>query len=156
MKALVVYYSKSGNTREIGQNIAREIQCDIEEIYDTQNRSGIIGYIKSAYQANRGKLTTIKPMEKDPSNYDLVIIGTPIWASRPAVAVTTYLTENKDKFKDVAFFVTYGGSGFKKTIQTMEKIIGTKPVQTMGIRAKEIENKTCDCKIDPFVRDIGN
>ncbi|HSO26040.1 MAG TPA: flavodoxin [Methanobacteriaceae archaeon] len=155
MKALVVYYSRSGNTREVAQSIAQEMSCDIEEIHDTQKRSGIIGWIKSGYQANRGKLTTLKPLEKDPSEYDLVIIGTPIWAGYPSVPVKTYLLENKDKIKDVAFFATYGGSGFPKTVKTMKEILGKDPVQTLGIKADEIKNKTCDCKIDPFVRDLG-
>jgi flavodoxin len=154
MKALVVYYSRSGNTREVAQSIAQEMQCDIEEIHDTQNRSGLIGWLKSAYQANRGKLTTIEPLEKDPSDYDLVVVGTPIWAGFPAVPVKTYLIENKDKFKDVAFFATYGGSGFPKAIRTMSEASGKEPVQKLGIKTDEIKNKTCDCKIDPFVRDL--
>ncbi len=156
MKALVVYYSRSGNTREVAQSIAQEMQCDIEEIHDTQKRSGIIGWIKSAYQANRGKLTTIKPLEKDPSDYDLVVVGTPIWAGFPAVPVKTYLIENKDKFKDVAFFATYGGSGFPKTVRTMAEASGKEPLQKLGIKVDEIKNKACDCKIDPFVRDLGD
>jgi len=155
MKALVVYYSRSGNTRDVAQSIAQEMSCDLEEIHDTQKRSGIIGWIKSGYQANRGKLTTLKPLEKDPSEYDLVIIGTPIWAGYPSVPVKTYLIENKDKFKNVAFFATYGGSGFPKTVKTMTEIVGKDPVQTLGIKVDEIKNKTCDCKIDPFVRDLG-
>lgn len=155
MKALVVYYSRSGNTREVAQSIAQEIPGDIEEIHDTQKRSGIIGWIKSGYQANRGKLTTLKPLEKDPSEYDLVIIGTPIWAGYPSVPVKTYLIENKDKFKNVAFFATYNGAGFPKAVKTMTKIVGKDPVETLAIKSDEIKNKTCDCKIDPFVRDLG-
>lgn len=155
MKALVVYYSRSGNTREVAQIIAQEIPCDIEEIHDTQNRSGILGWIKSGYQVNRGKLTTLKPMEKDPSEYELVIIGTPIWAGYPSVPVKTYLIENKDKIKNVAFFATYTSSGFSKAVKNMREILGKDPVQTLGIKVDEIKNKTCDCKIDPFVRDLG-
>jgi flavodoxin len=155
MKTLVVYYSRSGNTREVAQSIAQEMQCDIEEIHDTQNRSGLIGWLKSAYQANRGKLTTIGPLEKDPLDYDLIVVGTPIWAGFPAVPVKTYLIENKDKFKNVAFFATYGGSGFPKAVRTMGEASGKEPVQKLGIKTDEIKNKTCDCKIDPFVRDLG-
>ncbi len=156
MKALVVYYSRSGNTREVAQSLAQEMRCDIEEIHDTQNRSGIIGWIKSAYHANRGKLTTLKPLEKDPSDYDLVVVGTPIWAGFPATPVKTYLIENKDKFKDVAFFATYSGSGFPKAVSTMTEDSGKEPVQKLGIKVDEIKNKSCDCKIDPFVRDLGS
>ncbi len=156
MKALVVFYSRTGNTREVAQAIAREMPCDIEEIYDTQSRSGIIGWLKSGYQANRQKLTVLKPTNHDPADYDLVIIGTPIWAGFPAVPISTYLVENKDKFNRVAFFATYGGSGFKKTVQKMRQLCGKEPLETLGIKAEEIKDKTCECKIDPFVRDVAD
>jgi flavodoxin len=156
MKALVVFYSRTGNTREVAQAIAKEMPCDIEEIYDTQKRSGVIGWIKSGYQANRHKLTVLKEIKHDPAEYDLVIIGTPIWAGFPAVPISTYLVENKDKFKEVAFFGTYGGSGFPKAVHYMTELSGKEPVETLGIKAEEIKNKTCECKIDPFVRDVAD
>lgn len=155
MKALVVYYSRTNNTRDIAQDIAQKMSCDIEEIHDTQKRSGIIGWLKSGYQANKGKLTKLEPIEKDPADYDLVIIGTPIWAGFPSVPIRTYLVENKDKFKKVAFFCTYGSSGFPKATKTMSEICGMEPVETLGITVKEIKNRNCDCKIDPFVRDVS-
>lgn len=156
MKTLVVYYSRTGNTREVAQDIARELNCDLEEIKDTQNRSGIIGWLKSAYQASRDKFTRIKDLEKNPADYDLVIIGTPVWAFKPAVPVSTFLKEYRDQLKNVAFFCTLGSSGFESTMDTMSKLCGREPVQTMKITTDEIKEKTCDCKIDPFVRDVVN
>jgi flavodoxin len=156
MKALVVFYSRTGNTREVAQAIAQEMPCDIEEIYDTQKRSGIIGWLKSGYQANRHKITVLKEINHNPSDYDLLIIGTPIWAGFPSVPISTYLIENKDKFKKVSFFCTFGGSGFEKAIQNMTELCGKKPVETLGVKAEEIKNKNCDCKIDPFVRDVAD
>ncbi|MBC7100555.1 flavodoxin [Methanothermobacter tenebrarum] len=154
MKTLVVYYSRTGNTQKIAKKIASEIGCDIEEIEDTQNRSGIIGFLRSAYQAIRGKDTKLKPYNKNPQDYDLVIIGTPIWGGRPSVPISTYLKENKGKFKHVAFFCTYGGTGFENTIETMKKITDKEPTATLDIRESEIKNEAYDHKIESFIENI--
>lgn len=154
MKALVVYYSRTGRTREVASQIAGELNCDIEEIRDTQKRTGIIGFLKSGYQAARGKDTVLEPYERDPSDYDLVIVGTPVWAGNPSVPMGTYLRENASKIKNAAFFCTYGGSGAEGTFRRMSEIIGKEPIQTVAITEREIKENTCDCKIEPFVRDV--
>ena len=78
MKALVVYYSRKGRTKKVAETISNIISCDIEEIADTKDRTGLLGYIHSGRQAMKKKLTAIKNTEKEPSKYDLVIIGTPV------------------------------------------------------------------------------
>lgn len=51
-------------------------------------------------------------MKTDPSNYDLLIIGTPIWSSNLSAPVRTYITQNRGKFHNLAFFITAGGFKF--------------------------------------------
>jgi len=53
MRALVVYYSRTGHTKKVGDGIAKELQCDSEELIDTVNRSGPIGWLNSGRQAMR-------------------------------------------------------------------------------------------------------
>jgi len=154
MKILVVYYSRSGNSREVGKKIASKLGCDMEEIEDTQDRSGIIGFLKSGYQAIRGKDTRLKPYNKNPEDYDLVIIGTPIWAGKPSVPISTYLKENKGKFKNVAFFCTYGGSGLEKTIEAMKQMTGKEPAATLDVTDSEIKDKAYDHKIESFIENL--
>jgi hypothetical protein len=54
MKALVVYYSRTGNTEKVALELANELNADIERIIDTKDRSGAIGYLVA------GKETTQK------------------------------------------------------------------------------------------------
>jgi flavodoxin len=150
MKTLIVYYSRTGHTRMVAENIADKMDGDIEEIIDTQNRNGIIGYLKSGYQASRKKTTQIQETNHDPSAYDLVIIGTPVWAGKMAVPIRAYLDLNKNKIKDLAIFSTYGGSGFEKTIEDIALYTAKVPQATLGIRAKEINNEEYQGKIDNF------
>ena len=79
MKALVVYYSRSGVTRKVAQALAAALGAEIEEIVDTKDRSGAGGWLKAGADASLKRLTAIQPMTKDPAGYDLVVIGTPVW-----------------------------------------------------------------------------
>ena len=67
MKILVVYYSRTGNTRKVAEEIENTLNCDIEEIIDTKNRSGLLNYITSGFQASRKKLTTLENIKNDPA-----------------------------------------------------------------------------------------
>ncbi|HTY91934.1 MAG TPA: flavodoxin [Methanocella sp.] len=142
MKALVIYYSRTGNTKIAGEAIARELGCDVEEIFDTVNRSGPIGWFMAGRQASGKMLTKLQPLKKDLAGYDIVIIGTPVWAYTMSTPVRTLLAENKDKIKKVAFFLTMGGRGDATTFQGMEEVCGKKPVATLALLTKNVKNGT--------------
>ena len=109
MKSLVVYYSRSGNARFVAQTIAAEVGSDIEEVIDLKKRIGALGFLSGGFDARRGKETKIAPTTKSPSNYELIIVGTPVWAGRATPAITTYLKKNDLSGKKAAVFLTQGG-----------------------------------------------
>ena len=123
MKSLVVYYTRTGNARFVAETIAAEIGSDVEEVVDMKKRSGVLGYLSGGKDARQGKETQIAPSKKSPADYDLIIVGTPIWAARPTPAVTTYLKKNNLSGKKVAVFFTQGG----KKPQGIEQIKALMP-----------------------------
>lgn len=152
MKTLIAYYSRTGVTAKVAKDIQREFSADIEEIEDTKKRSGIIGWIKSCYDSIRGIPAKIKPVEKDPSEYDTVIVGTPVWASTMASPILTYITENKAKFKNIAFFCTCGSSGYEETLAKMEEIATKEPLETLFLTKTDIESY--DAKLESYASKI--
>ena len=118
MKSLVVFYSRTGNARFVAQTIAAEVGADIEEVIDLKKRSGVIGFLRAGADARRGKETKIAPTQKSPADYELIIVGTPIWGGRPTPAITTYLMKNNLSGKKVAVFFVQGGKGSKGIEQT--------------------------------------
>lgn len=152
MKTLVVYYSLSGNTKKIAEEIAKELKCDIEEIIDLKNRKGFFGYILAGFDAVFGRKTKIKEIHKKPVLYDLVIIGTPIWGSNMCPAVRTFISENEINFRrNVAFFSTFGG-GSGKSFSEMETLSGRRPVAVLGIKASDVKNNNYINKLKDFVK----
>lgn len=154
MKSLVVYYSRSGNTAKIAQRLANALECDIEEIIDTRKRSGIFGWLRSGRDAGNKSLTVLKEPINDPANYDLVVIGTPLWAGHVSTPVRTYIYHNQAKINNLAFFCTANQDKFSKAFDDMRELSGIAPVATLGVRAKEIKNKTYSDKISEFIKAI--
>jgi flavodoxin len=136
MKTLVVYYSKTGNTRRLAEEISKQLCCDIEEIHDKKNRSGTIGWFSGSRDAFRKFLTDIE-FNLDPSGYDLVVIGTPVWSFNITPAVRTYFTRNIEKLNNVAFFLTGEGLGIKGAFKDMEALSST-PVASFELHRRRI------------------
>jgi len=156
MKGLVVFYSRTGNTKKIAQDISNELNFDLEEIFDTKKRSGIIGLIRAGWDAFKGNLTEIKEVEKDPEGYDLVIIGTPNWAKSMTPAIRTYIKQEKEKLGRTAFFCTEGGKGGEKLFENLAEFSETEPISTLEILKKEIKKETYQEKLQKFVKEINS
>ncbi len=118
MKSLVVFYSRTGNARFVAQTIASQIGADTEEVIDLKKRGGVFGFLSGGFDARRGKETEIAPTTKSPADYDLIIVGTPIWGGRPTPAITTYLKKNDLSGKKVALFFAQGGKNPQGIEQT--------------------------------------
>jgi flavodoxin len=150
MKSLVVYYSRSGNSKFVAQKIAEKICADTEEVIDKKNRRGLIGFLKAGYDATQGKETAIEETRFLPINYDLIVIGTPIWNSRPTPAVRTYLRKNDLSSKKLAFFCTLDGNNSEKAILNLRKllpsgnIVGVLAVKKALKNSEEVETKVSD------------
>ncbi len=125
MKILVTFYSRSGYTKKVANNLVNNLEADMDEIIDLTDRSGIKGWILGGRDAMKGSLTEIK-VTKNPKNYDLVIIGTPIWANKEAPAVKSYVDKFKKEIKNLAVFSTAHVNGVKNTVADLEKIWGKK------------------------------
>lgn len=156
MKTLIVYYSRTGTTRKIAENISKALNADIEEIIDLKNRKGIIGYIMAGRDAMKNRLTRIKPIDKKPSKYDLIIIGSPVWAWSLSAPVRTYVHQNKPymKGKKFAYFCTMGGSGFEKLFAQLEELTGQRSIATLTLTTKEVVKNQYKEKVKDFVEKI--
>ncbi|MEM0465370.1 MAG: flavodoxin domain-containing protein [Candidatus Pacearchaeota archaeon] len=158
VKSLVVYFTRTGTTKKVAEEIARQLSSDIEEIIDKVNRKGVMGFIKSIFDAIRKKFTEIDNIKKLPIDYDLIIVGSPVWAGTLSPAIRTYLMQQKQILfeKKVVFFCTMGGNNSKKIFIQMEKLIGKKPIHTIAIRSKEVKDNSYIDKIKKFTEEIKN
>jgi len=153
MKTLIAYYSRTGTTKKVAEAAAKILGAEIEAIEDFKNRKGVMGYLLSGREAMRKTMPEIK-FQKNPADYDLVIIGTPTWGWNMASPTRSYLSENKGKIKKAAYICTMGGSGDEKTFKFMSEIIGLKPVATLSFKTLEVTKGDIAEPIKKFVEKL--
>ena len=151
MKPLVVFYSRTGSTKKVGEAIAQTLNCDSEELIDTKKRGGPMGFVRSGRDAREKALTTLADTKHDPASYDLVILGTPIWGGTLSSAIRTYITNNKSTFKRVAFFCTQGGTKNQQLFEEMQALCEKPPVNILALQEKEVKKGAFQEKIRQFV-----
>ena len=110
-RSLVVFYSRSGTTRRIAQALSEALKCDFEQIDEPRNRIGVLGYIRSLMEARWNRPSAIAPIKHEVSSYDLVVIGTPVWAWSVSSPVRAYLMATANRLPEVAFFCTRRAGG---------------------------------------------
>jgi flavodoxin len=148
MKSLVVYYSRSNITKKLAEDIASKINADVEEIKPKVNYQGKIGYARGGKDALREKIIDLETLKYDPKDYDMVYVGGPVWASKAANPVISYLKQNEGNFNNIKFFLTAGKSGFESSFEQMEKY-SIKPQKTLQLTTKEVKKE--DYNLDSFL-----
>ncbi|MDD4975503.1 MAG: flavodoxin [Bacteriovorax sp.] len=154
MKILVAFYSKTGKTKRVAENVAKALSADIDEIIDQRDRNGIKGWLLGGRDGMKESLTEIKT-KKDPEKYDLVIVGTPVWAWNITPAVRTYVTKFRKNIKRMAVLVTAGSSKPEKTVSGLEKIWGKKvEVYESWVDDDFDDNEKCLKKTNEFLEKV--
>ena len=143
MKSLVAYYSRSSTTKKLAEDIAAKTNADIEEIKSKVNYNGKIGYIKAGKDAMSEKIIDIEALKYDPADYDVVYLGTPVWASKAANPLISYIKQNEGKFTNVKFFITAGGTGFEGALSQLEEYT-TKPIDTLALTTRDVKKDEYD------------
>ncbi len=150
MKTLVVYYSNSGRTRCVAEAIARELSADIEEIEEKRPRptyrmgdgekKGGGGIARAAGAAALGLGSGIKKATHSAVDYDMVIVGTPVWVGSVSPAARSYLKQQKKSLPQVAFFCTRGGESTPRVFKQMGALAGKEPVATASVAADDVKS----------------
>jgi len=157
MKTLVVYYSRTGKTRFVAEKVASELKADMEEVVDLKNRSGRFGFLRAGYDATRGNETEIEETKKSLNDFELILIGTPIWNSRPTSAISTYLKRNDFAGKKVAVFCTNEGMGAEKAVDRTKGLISNGDVVGELVVSKVFENQEeTKSKISDWCRKLSS
>lgn len=151
----MVYYSHGGNTASIGQMIARCLAADVEEIVDSRQRWGVVHFFVSGFRALSARSTTIQDAKLDPADYDLVIVGTPVYAGRLSSPVRTYLHQYGPGLGRTAFFLTSGmNSDHIALFDTMAEVAGEGPIASLGVSREQLGHEVTRRWVEAFCADL--
>jgi len=151
LRTLVVVYSRTGRTLSVGERIAESLNADLEIIEEARSRRGIPGFVRSALEALRKRTPPIAEPKRDPRNYDIVIVGSPIWAGRMASPIRTYLSRFNGTFRGAAFFCTSSNGRNDRALTEMSRVASVEPIATMEIPKRQLKEGKDSGAIDRFI-----
>lgn len=132
-KTLVVFYSATGSTRNVAQEIAKEIGADTFEItpvqaYSNDDLNWQNNNSRVSKEHNNESLRDVALTKITPDNwasYDTVLIGYPIWWYIAAWPVNNFVKGNDFTGKTVIPFCTSASSGIGDSGNLLQKMAGT-------------------------------
>ncbi len=121
VRALVIYYSLQGNTRFIAEKIAQATTAEILQLSPLKDipAKGFLKYLLGGKAALLKQEPPLAPLSKNPQEFDLLFLGTPVWGGTHAPAWNTLFKEHPFFGKELALFCCHGG-GKGKVFTKME------------------------------------
>ena len=145
-KKLVAYFSASGKTARLANDLAKAAGADLYEIcpavpytsadlnwQNKQSRSSI-------EMSDHSSRPALADTNADIAAYDTIYIGFPVWWYIAPTIINTFLESYDFSGKKIILFATSGGSGFGKAVQNL---------QPSAPNAEIIEGK-----VNPSAKDI--
>lgn len=155
-KMLVLYYSQTGNTKAVAEQIATSLGADVEEIvmvdpYDPDFQATIQ---RCMQEREAGVLPEIQPVQADLSKYDVVFLGYPVWFGTYAPPVTKWLEGVDLTGKKLVPFCTFGSGGLESSVADLRKCQPNAEVlDGYGVRAARLE--AMPQEVDQFLKANG-
>lgn len=154
-KILVAYFSHSGNTREIADQIHKIAGGDIFEIQSVKpypkDYDAVVKQAKE--ELDPGYRAELKTKIENIKAYDLVFIGYPIWWGTFPAPVKTFLSECDLSGKTVVPFCTHEGSGLGRSVTDVSRLCPRSTVLD-GIAIRGGDVLTAQDKVSEWLRRI--
>ena len=126
MDTLVVYYSYSGKTENIAQELAAKESADIIEIKEKKRPSKLKAYTAGIIASIKGNSWPILPLDAEFAKYGKLVLLSPVWAGNPPPAFNAMMQQlPSGKAVSVIMVSASGKSDCKERLETMIKDKGS-------------------------------
>jgi flavodoxin len=104
------------------------------------------------YFSRTGHTQTLAQLS--PADYDLVVLGTPIWMFNLSSPMRSYIRQTQGHFRKLALFCTCDGAGQSKVLADMQALCDKVPVATPGLTSSELHDRFHQERRDRFLEQI--
>jgi len=146
MKSLVVFYSWTGNTEMTAKALAAGTGAGLRFLKEEKKRRKASGFLGAAFGALTGSKSVLKDPDYNTDGYDILFIGTPVWAMHSTPALNTWIQNAVFKNRKVYLFITNASGREQRVIDSLAKRIRKKGGTILGSFAIKTERNG---KIDP-------
>lgn len=150
---LIVYFSWSGNTRRVAEEIQRQTDAQLVELEPQQPYTSDYDELldvardQQRQQARPAIANTIDNID----SYDVIFVGYPNWWGDMPMILYTFFDQYDLSGKTIVPFVTSGGSGFSDTLSTIEEL-ESEATLLEGLSLSEDEANQCTSEVEQWLQ----
>lgn len=140
-KVLVLYFSETGTTKTVAQELQKQLDADIESIEAVVPYSGNFQETVQRGQRERqnGETPEIKPLKSRIIDYDIIFLGYPIWFGTYAMPIATLLKDYDFTGKMVVPFCTFGSGGLNTSMEALKEALPKATIMAgYGVRTARV------------------
>lgn len=125
-KKLVAFFSASGTTARVAENLSKAAGADLYEIkpavpYTKDDLNWMNKQSRSSVEMrDSSSRPELADTNADIAAYDTIFVGFPIWWYIAPTIINTFLEAYDFSGKRIILFATSGGSGFGKAVQNLQ------------------------------------
>lgn len=155
-KILILYYSETGTTKTVAQELQQQLGADMESIEAVKPYSG--NFQETIQRGQRemqsGETPALKPLTKKIADYDVIFIGYPIWFGTYAMPIATLVKENDFAGKRIVPFCTFGSGGLNTSSDALKKALPKAKIEKgYGVRTARVTAAAKE--LDRFLKENG-
>lgn len=155
-KVLVLYYSQTGTTKAVAEEIQAQLDADIyafdvEEVYDGTFEETVQRCLK---ERATGFVPSLVPLDCDLAKYDVIFLGYPVWFGTYAPPVKALLASEKFEGKVIVPFCTFGSGGLQSSAADLKNALPEADIREgYGVRTARVS--AAGAELDRFLIENG-
>ena len=155
-KVLIIYYSRSGNTREIANQIHERVGGEIVEIQTVEPYPDDYNAVtkQARQELDSGYKPPLKTKVENIRSYDVIFVGSPSWWSTIASPVRTFLSEHDLSGKTIVPFITHEGSELGRSVTDIMTICPNSTIPD-GLAVRGRNAKTAQREVSEWLSRLG-
>ena len=126
---LCLYYTRTGTTKALMEQIAQKLDAELVEYTDGKSRAGAYGYLTACLDSFKKPLPRVKKpkTERPLSEYEKVVIAMPIWAENCCAVGRGLLEKYRDELPEQVYFVIthMADSPYDKAIAKLDNYLNS-------------------------------
>lgn len=153
-KVLVTYFSYTGNTKVMAEEISKETGGDLFEIKTDKKYDDLTNEVKDEIE-NDKRHTLVNKVDRM-EVYDVVFVGYPIWWHSTPVQINTFLEIYDLSNKTVIPFCTSGGSDLSETLPSFKNSCKAKKIlEGLTLSGSEATSKSGQNEIKNWLNNLN-
>lgn len=140
-KILVIYYSQTGTTKAVAEEIQKQLGADIEAVECEVPYDGDFNQTIQRCQEEMAdnEVSAVKPLNANLGEYDLIFLGYPVWFGTYALPIGGLLHSQSFEGMKVVTFCTFGSGGLETSTKALQEALPeTEVTMGYGIRTARI------------------